>query len=259
MNSAIVSFSPTTSWLSSVFSSKNLRILPSAIFSRMASGLLAFFGSCNLALVLNDLGRAVGLRNRNGGHGRSLHGNGVCHLGGYLLVEAQNHTELLVEVYVGRAVGSLDAAVVGQLNLLARLTRLLGHHLLDGVTLIVLRGKQRVAVGCVVLHGYLQHGLCRSGILGVLGHEVGLAGQAEHVCLLADDFRYNDTLRSGTVGTLGNHQLTLLADNVLSTRIVAFRLLKGLLAVHHAGAGHLAELHHISSFDFHSLCIFNRS
>ena len=159
-------------------------------------------------------------------------------------------------MHIGVAEGSLDAGIVCQLDLLTRLTRLLGHHLLDGAVLVVLRGQQRVAVGGVVLHGNLQHGVGRCGILRILSHEVGFACQAEQIGLLAHDLRHDDTLRSGAVGTLGNDQFTLLADNVLSTRIVAFRLLKGLLAVHHAGAGHLAELHYISSFDFHSSCTF---
>ena len=107
--------------------------------------------------MLHNLCGAVRLRDRNGSHGRSLHGHGVCDLGGNLLVEAQDRTQLLVEVHVSGAVGSLDAAVVSQLDLLARLTRFLGHHLLDGAALCVFRSHQRIAVGSVVLHGDLQH------------------------------------------------------------------------------------------------------
>ena len=205
--------------------------------------------------MLHNLCGAVRLRDRNGSHGRSLHGHGVCDLGGNLLVEAQDRTQLLVEVHVSGAVGSLDAAVVSQLDLLARLTRFLGHHLLDGAALCVFRSHQRIAVGSVVLHGDLQHGLCRSRILGVLGHEVGLARQAEDVSLLAYDLRNDDTLGSGAVGALGDDELTFLADNVLSAGKITFSFDEGLLAVHHTGAGHLAELHYISSFDFHNLVL----
>ena len=65
-------------------------------------------------------------------------------------------------------------------------------------------------------NGNLQHGLGRSRVLGVLSHEIRLASQAEKVGLLAHDLRHDHTLRSGTVGTLRNDELTLLADNVLS-------------------------------------------
>ena len=223
----------------------------------MASGLPAFFGILlhglhgDLALVLHDLGGAVGLRNRDGSHGRSLHGDGVGHLGGNLLVEAQDGAQLLVEVDVTCAVGSLDAGVVGQLDLLAGLTRLLGDHLLDGAALGVLRSQQDIAVGGVGRNGDLEHGVGRSGVLGVLRHEVGLAGQAEDVGLAALDLRHDDTLGGGAVGTLGDDELTLLADDVLCAGEIALGLHERLLAVHHAGSGHLAELHYVGCFDFH--------
>lgn len=44
----------------------------------------------DLTLVLHDLRGAVGLRNRNRSHRRSLHGNGVGDLGGNLLVETES-------------------------------------------------------------------------------------------------------------------------------------------------------------------------
>ena len=135
---------------------------------------------------------------------------------------------------------------------LARLSRFLGHHLLDGVAFVILRGHQGVAVCGVVLYGNLQHRVGRCGIFCILSHEIGLAGQAEKVSLLAYDLRNDDTLGSGAVGALGNDELAFLADNVLSTCKVTFGLDQGILAVHHTGTGHLAELHYISSFDFHN-------
>ena len=73
--------------------------------------------------------------------------------------------------------------------------------------------------------------------------------------LLAYDLRNDDTLGSGAVGALGDDELTFLADNVLSAGKITFSFDEGLLAVHHTGAGHLAELHYISSFDFHNLVL----
>ena len=95
----------------------------------------------------------------------------------------------------------------------------------------------------------------RCGIFCILSHEIGLAGQAEKVSLLAYDLRNDDTLGSGAVGALGDDELTFLADNVLSAGKITFGFDEGLLAVHHTGAGHLAELHYISSFDFHNLVL----
>ena len=202
--------------------------------------------------MLHNLCGAVGLRDRHGSHSRGLHGDGVGNLCRNLLVEAEDRTELLVEVYVSSAVGSLDAGIVCQLDLLTRLTRFLGHHLLDGVAFGVLGSHQGVAVCGVAVYGNLQHRLGRSGIFCILSHEVGLARQAEDIGLLTYDLRNDDTLGSGAVGTLGNDELTFLADNVLSACKVTFGFDQGFLAVHHTGTGHLAELHYISSFDFHN-------
>ena len=79
------------------------------------------------------------------------------YLGGNLLVEAKDGTELLVEVHVSSAVGSLDAGIESQLDFLARLTRLLGHHLLDSAAFGILGCQQRIAVRSIGFHGNVQH------------------------------------------------------------------------------------------------------
>ena len=200
----------------------------------------------------NRLGGAVRNVDRDGSHGRSLHGNGVGYLYGHLLVEAQNRTELLVEVNVCVAIGSLDTAVVCQLDLLARLTRLLGHHLLNGATLVVLDGKQGSRICGVVLDGNVENGIGRSGELRILGNEVGLARKAQKICLRTYDLRYYNAFGGAAVGTLAYNKLTLLADDILSALVIALGLDESLLAVHHACARHLAELHYICCFYFHS-------
>ncbi len=116
----------------------------------------------------------------------------------------------------------------------------------------VLGSQERIAVGSVGSDRNLQHGVGGSGVLGILSHEVGLAGEAEDISLATHDFSHDNALGSGTVGTLGNDELTLFADNILCAVVIALRLDECLLAIHHAGTRHLAELHHIGSFDFHN-------
>ena len=177
---------------------------------------------------------------------------------GNLLVETKDRTKLLVEVNISVAVGSLDAAVVSQLNLLAGLTRLLGYDLLNSATLIVLNSHQSLLISYVVSYCQRQNSLCRRTELAVSCNEVGLASQAQKICLLAYDLRYNNALGSSTVSTLANNQLTLLADNILCTLVITLCLDESLLAVHHTGTGHFTELHYICCFDFHSGKIFLR-
>ena len=153
------------------------------------------------------------------------------------------------------AIGSLDTGVIGHFDLLAGLSRFLGHHLFDGASLCVLHGHQRILVDSIGGNGDIDHRIGRSSELGVLSNEVGLAGETQHVGFRAHDARYDDTLRSVALGTFGNDQLTLLTDDVLSARKIAFGLHECILAIHHAGTGHLAELHYISSFDFHNLVL----
>ena len=107
--------------------------------------------------MLDHIGRAIGLRDRNGSHSGCLHSNGMGYLLGNDLVETDKRTELLVEVYVRMTVGSFDTGIVCQLDLLAGLTRFLGHHLLDSAAFGILGCQQRIAVRSIGFHGNVQH------------------------------------------------------------------------------------------------------
>ncbi len=62
------------------------------------------------------------------------------------------------------------------------------------------------------------------------------------------------------VGTLAGHALTLLADNLHGTVHVAVGLGKCILAIHHAGHRHLAQLRYVCQFYLCrnlKLCLFS--
>jgi len=62
----------------------------------------------------------------------------------------------------------------------------------------------------------------------------------------------DEALGGDAAGLLRGLGETLLAQPIDGRLDVALRLGEGALAIHHAGTRHLAELHHIGSFDFHN-------
>ena len=157
----------------------------------------------------------------------------------------------MVRMNVGHAHRRLDLGIIYQFDLLAGLSRLLGHLVGHGPARLHAHGFQRFEIGGIGLDGDFENLVSRSREFGILRNEIGLAGEAKHITLPADDLRHDDPFGSRTVGALGSDQLALLADDILSLGIVALGLDQRFLAVHHARSGHLAELGHISSFYFH--------
>ena len=214
--------------------------------------LLGLLHSYFVLLVDNLLGYLLACR----GHG--VHGG---YLKGYLtayslvyagLAETYNRGELVVEVVVGGYCGSLHILVSAEFHLLACLAYFVGDEVCDSA-----------AVDGDVLHlvqalggseqGRFKYFLGQGAERLVVGDEVCLALQGYHsgkTFLGAGEYA---TLGSLAVFTLGGHGLAFLADNLDGCLQVAVGLCQGVLAVHHACAGHLAQFLYI----FNRYCHFS--
>ncbi len=160
-----------------------------------------------------------------------------------LHVELHEHADLAAAVDVGRHGAALDEREAGQLDVLAQRVDGVGHH-----------GLHRLALGVGGLEGLQVGGLGGQGGLGDLlgvglelvvhAHEVGLAVELHDGArrgVVGDD-GHDRALVGGAAGLLGNGGQAGVAQDVDGLFQVGFGLDERLLALHHAGAGHLAEL-----------------
>src|SRR4051812_28229258 len=124
----------------------------------------------------------------------------------------------------------------GQHQLLADARRL---GLAEGGALlpVVLGGQQRVDVGRLLLQHDVEQTVGQLHEVGVLGDEVGLAVELEQRAVLADD----DAVRGGALEALADVLGALDPQELDGLVVVAVGLGERLLAVHHAGAGGVAE------------------
>ena len=201
---------------------------------------LGLLGS-DLELIVDDLLRAISCGDGDGVHGSDLHGHTLGDILGDDLVEADEGAELAVDlVDVLLHERSLHEGVVSEDVLLAGLAGLLLDCLGDGQAVSHLAGLEGLEVGRAVGDGDVGDSLCE-GLEGlVAGDEVGLAAKAHEDTLVAVDAGLDGAFGGLAVSALGGDELTLLADDVHSLVEVAFGLDESLLAIHHAGAGHLA-------------------
>ena len=123
-----------------------------------------------------------------------------------------------------------------QLQLLADLGGQLLHGLVDGLV-VELGGLQRLQVGAVGGLRGLHDAARQRDELVVLGDEVGLAVDLDHRAVLGGD----QALGGRALGALADVLGALDAQRLDGLVEVPGVLLQGLLAVHHAGAGHLPE------------------
>ena len=123
-----------------------------------------------------------------------------------------------------------------------------GHDGLHGLA-VDLGGLQRLHVGRLGGQGGLGDLLGVGLELLVHAHEVGLAVQLDDGAGGAGVVHdgHDGALVGGTAGLLGHGGQTAGAQHVDGLLHVALGLGQGLLALHHARAGHLAELLHHGS------------
>ena len=135
---------------------------------------------------------------------------------------------------------SLEGRVVSENVLLTGLSGLCRDLLLDSVS-----------VGALCCHEALCVSRERSDsrICDFVGKSLEVRSCADEVSLATETYDgtlalcepYEDSTFGGlTVSPLRSHELTLLTDDVHCLLEIAVSLCKSLLAVHHAGTGHLA-------------------
>ena len=141
------------------------------------------------------------------------------------------------------AVCGLAGGEAGDLHVLAHGVDELGECRLNGLALQGLL-EERVDISGVRLGNDLGNGGGKTGELGVGAHEVGLAGNLAESAggsIIGNERAYG-TLVGLAAGLLGGSGKAVLAEDVNSGIHVAVSLDERLLALHHGGIGHLAEL-----------------
>ena len=142
---------------------------------------------------------------------------------------------------------SLDLLIASNNMLLAALSGLVHDCILDGVVLTDLASLELVQISRSVGNGNICDALCKSLEALGLGYEIGFATQAYECSngLVGISPGQNGTFCGLSVRTLCSNDLTFFPKYFLSSVEVALSLDQGLLAVHHTGLRHLAELHYV--------------
>src|SRR5579875_3576484 len=207
----------------------------------LGAAVLAGLGLGDALLGLDDLGRDLVAGQGRRAHGSDLHGRGA---GGLLVdaVELDEHADLRRQVG-GLAVqvgGDLAVELDGaaQLELLADDGGERLDVLLDRLAVLERLGPQLVeVVGARVRE--VGDDVAGEGLeLLVLRDEVGLGGELDHRALRGGD----QAVGGGALGAaLGGLRLALDAEDLERLVEVAVGLVESLLALHHSGAGGVAE------------------
>ena len=203
--------------------------------------------------MLDGLGRNLIAGSADRGDGGNLKGNVVSEgleglsLSGLGLLEGELDEDADLTTHVDvrseRAVLSLTGSEAGDLHVLAHDVNHLGE--LGGNGLLAHRLlEQSVDVSRLGGSDNLSDLGSKASELGVGSNEVGLAGELEQSAGLAilGDERGDSALVGLTASLLGSLGKAVLTQNVDSGVHVAVSLDESLLALHHRGVGHLAEL-----------------
>ena len=207
-------------------------------------------------LVDNLLGHSLAA-NANGVHGCYLHGNLLAYLSGYVgEIEANDSGELVAKVLVSSYALGLNPLVVAEFHLLTCFTDLVSDVLSHGAA-VVYDSLHLVEAFCLGVKGNLEDLLCESTERLVLCHEVGFALKGNDCSKVAVGAGEHAALGGVAVLALCGYGLTLLADDFYGCLDVAVGLCQGVLAVHHACAGHVAQFLDIFNANCHNVCSLN--
>ena len=212
--------------------------------------------------MLNNSRSNIFARGRDGVDSGDLHGNvaaalsklssgGVNALGG----EGNQNANLAAHVDVRAHSVGLERSEASELGVLAHHMDAVGDNSLDGLA-VNLGSLQGVEIGRLVGNSSASDFLSVSLELLVHAHEVGLAVELDESARLAvlGNQGHNGALVGGAAGLLGNSGKATGAQNVNSAVHVAVGLSEGLLALHHACAGHFAQFLDHGSGDVCHLC-----
>ena len=167
-------------------------------------------------------------------------------------IELNHNADLTASVDVGGQ-NALLTNKATDLQVLADYQNLLAQQLLNGHAVFSLASQQSVYISGVLIHDDLS-ALSNEGVeVGVLGNEVSLGVYFDDSANLLGSVSnsvYN-ALSSYTVSLLGSSGQTLFTQVLHSLFNITVRLGQCLLAVHHAAAGHLAQVLDILSSKSH--------
>src|SRR6266568_3966270 len=196
------------------------------------------------ALLLHHVGRDLVPRGVERTHRGHLLGQVLGHLG-VVLVELDEHAQgrrqgRIAAMQVARHVAALEPGEPAELQLLLQARAGLVDQLLDGGARAGLGGQQRQPVGDLGGdRGFRDLPSCLLEQVG-LRDEVRLAVQLDqHAGPGAVEFGHDQAVGRGALGALEPEQLDRRLD-------VAVGFIECVLAIHHAGAGLLAEPLHVS-------------
>ena len=124
--------------------------------------------------------------------------------------------------------------------------------LLHGATVAEGQSHQGVQISGLLLGDHGGHALDEVHELLVLAHEVGLGVDLDHHAHAVDDGGIGHALGGDAAGLLLRGGQALLAEDLHGLVHIALGLGEGLLAVHHAHAGHLAQGLYVFRGDCHN-------
>lgn len=184
-----------------------------------------------------------------------LHGDVLADLGGVAALDGQvdDNADLAFHVDIGDGEAVSDAGEATDAHVLADGEEQLVLRILDGaVAGDPGAAHERVDVSGVLLGDDSSHALDKVVERLAVGDEVGLAVDLDHNTDTVDDGGVSHALSSHAAGLLRLRGEALFAQIHDGLFHIALALDEGLLAVHQAAAGGLAELVNNSSSDSHS-------
>src|SRR6516164_862311 len=211
-------------------------------------------------LLLGDVGRHIVAGDVLRTHSRDLLRQVLGHILARL-VQLDEHAEGRRQVTVGAVqvaghVAALEAGVAAELQLLLDSGASLLDELLHRLARLRLGGQQRKAVSDLAGESGLRDLGSQLLELLVLGHEVGLAVQLDHDALgVAVKLSGDQAVPGGPGGALARVLDALEAKDLDGLLEVAVGFRESVLAVHHSGAGLIAQPLHISGGEIRHVVI----
>ena len=167
------------------------------------------------------------------------------HVFGLSLIAAckiDQHADLAVAVNVTGHVLTLDVGHAVKHQVLTDTPGGGGQLVTHRIAIVQLKGLEFLGVVGPGLHRRLGDLLHQGLKVAVAGHEIGLAVHLDHGCAAAVNHEAHQPLAGLAVGLLGGLDDATFTQQGYGLVLVAVGVGQGLLDVHHARAGHLAQL-----------------
>ncbi|MBR6921965.1 MAG: leucine-rich repeat protein, partial [Clostridia bacterium] len=153
--------------------------------------------------------------------------------------------ELFAAVFAG------DFAIETEFNFFTD-NAVLVHDLVVDSAFAISDSFESVGISGIVSDSGSKNILCKFNEVSVFSHKVGFAIERNDICFFAIGRNTTEyaTFLSVTLGAFRSDFLSFFSEDVDSGIKVAVAFHEGFFAVHHTCAGHAAEFHNLSSFNF---------